>query len=85
RPKFKNYFSKKDVEKIFEYFDHFGELIIVESDIKICRDEKDNFLLNLSVDSKANYLITGDKDLLILNNIEKTKIRTLSDFIKEFS
>jgi len=82
RPKFKKYFSKKDIEKILEYFDQFGKLAKVTSDIKICRDEKDNFLLNLSVDSKADYLITGDKDLLILENIENTKILTFSEFIE---
>jgi len=83
RPKFKKYFSKKDIEKILEYFDHFGELVKVKSDVKICRDEKDNFLLNLSVDSNANYLITGDKDLLILEKIENTTILTFSEFIEQ--
>lgn len=82
RPKFKKYFSKKEIEKILEYFDQFGKLIKVKSDIQICRDKKDNFLLNLSVDSKANYLITGDKDLLVLENIEKTKILTFADFLE---
>lgn len=82
RPKFKKYFSKNDVEKILEYFDQFGKLTKVTSDINLCRDEKDNFLLNLSVDSKADYLLTGDKDLLILEKIENTTILTFSEFIE---
>lgn len=82
RPKFKKYFSKKDIEKILDYLDQFGELVKVTSDIKVCRDEKDNFLLNLSVDSEADYLITGDKDLLILEKIENTKILTFTEFIE---
>ncbi|PKP24242.1 MAG: putative toxin-antitoxin system toxin component, PIN family [Bacteroidetes bacterium HGW-Bacteroidetes-2] len=82
RPKFKKYFSKNDIEKILQIFDQFGELVKVKSSIQICRDKKDNFLLNLSVDSKANYLITGDKDLLILEKIENTKIITFTDFIE---
>lgn len=81
RPKFKKYFSKKDIEKFLAYFDQYGELKKVTSDIKLCRDEKDNFLLNLSVDSKADFLITGDKDLLILDKVVKTKIVTFSEFI----
>ena len=83
RPKFKKYFSKKDIEKVLEYFDQFGELINVKSNIQICRDEKDNFLLNLSVDSEAAYLISGDKDLLVLEKIEETKIMTFADFIED--
>lgn len=81
-PKFEKYFSKSDVEKLLDCFDQYGELIKVKSDVNICRDEKDNFLLNLSIDSKADYLITGDNDLLVLKQIEKTKIITFTDFMK---
>jgi putative PIN family toxin of toxin-antitoxin system len=83
RPKFKQYFSKKDIDKLFEYFNQFGELTAVISNIDICRGKKDNFLLNLALDSKADYLITGDKDLLILRNFEKTKIIAFADFINQ--
>lgn len=56
-------------------------LLRFTSDVTICRDEKDNFLLALAKDSGADYLITGDKDLLILKTIEKTKILTIVDFL----
>lgn len=80
RPKFKKYFSKKDIGRILNTFNEFGELINVESNLTICRDEKDNFLLNLAMDSKADFLITGDNDLLILEKIGSTKIETFSSF-----
>lgn len=83
RPKFKKYFSKSDIQKVLECFDQFGELVKVKSDIKICRDKKDNFLLNLSIDSKADYLVSGDNDLLILDKIEQTTILTFSEFIEQ--
>lgn len=51
----------------------------------MCRDEKDNFLLNLSIDSKADYLITGDKDLLVLEKIEWTEIMSFTDFIEHIT
>ena len=83
RPKFKRYFSQDEIEKILDYFDQFGELVTVKSDVQICRDEKDNFLLNLAIDSKTDYLITGDVDLLVLEIIENTHILSFTDFIKE--
>ena len=83
-PKFKRYFTKTDIESVLGYFDLFGKLIEVKSDIKRCRDKKDNFLLSLSIDSKADYLITGDNDLLVLKSIRKTKILRFPDFIKTF-
>ena len=51
----------------------------VSSGLDVCRDKKDNFLLNLACDSKADYLVTGDKDLLEIKSLNKTKILTLSE------
>lgn len=84
RPKFKKYFSKGDIDKIFQHFDQFGSLVIITSNLKICREEKNNFLLNLSIDSQAYFLITVDKDLLVLEEIGQTKILTFKDFLKHF-
>jgi putative PIN family toxin of toxin-antitoxin system len=81
RPKFKKYFKKSDVNKLMTQIENFGELIIVSSNVNKCRDEKDNFLLSLSIDGKADFLITGDSDLLILDKINQTKILSWSDFI----
>ena len=61
-------------------FDYFGDLVQVHSKVDICRDPKDNFLLALAKDSKADYLITGDSDLLTLEQFETTKIVTFSAF-----
>ena len=57
-----------------------AELIDVRSTVYICRDPKDNFLLALAKDGNADYLITGDTDVLVLKEFEQTKIVSLSDF-----
>jgi len=80
RPKFRKYFSDDDVHRLLELFDTYGEYVEVKSSTNICRDSKDNFLLSLSLDSQANYLITGDNDLLDLKNFGKTNILTITDF-----
>lgn len=79
REKFSKFFEKKDVEKLIELFSTFGIFYKTSSKITDCRDPKDNFLLNLAIDSKADFLATGDKDLLILKQIGKTKIITLNE------
>ena len=83
RPKFEKYFSDDKISDLLSLFDKYGKLIEVSSIIEECRDIKDNFLLNLAVDSKADYLITGDNDLLVIKKIKKTKIITWADFIAE--
>ena len=80
RPKFRKYFSDDDVHRLLELFDTYGEYVEVKSSTNICRDSKDNFLLSLTLDSQANYLITGDIDLLDLKNFGKTNILTITDF-----
>jgi len=44
---------------------------------------QDNFLLNLAIDGKAEFLITGDKDLLTLKKVGGTRIMLMADFIEE--
>jgi len=83
RPKFKKYFDKDDIEQLVDIFEVYGEIIEVKSNLKLCRDPKDNFLLSLAKDADANYLITGDKDLLDLKTIGKTKIITMKDYLKK--
>lgn len=82
RPKFRKFFSQEDVESLIDTIQEFADFVEVKSKISVCRDEKDNFLMSLSKDSKADFLITGDKDLLDLQNFESTKIVMISDFLK---
>lgn len=83
RPKISKYFSESAIDELLSLFHKYGKLIKVESNITQCRDLKDNFLLNLAIDSNADYLVTGDSDLLSLNRINNTKIIIWNDFIKE--
>ena len=64
RPKFQKYFSSDDIIDILNIIDNHADFVQVSSQIEVCRDKKDNFLLSLCVDASADFLITGDKDLL---------------------
>lgn len=80
RPKFARYFNSNDISRLLDLFDSYGQLVKVKSNVQICRDLKDNFLLSLSKDSKADYLITGDKDILDLKKFGNTIILTITEF-----
>ncbi|MDR3133828.1 MAG: putative toxin-antitoxin system toxin component, PIN family [Prevotellaceae bacterium] len=80
RPKFQKFFSQEDTEALLQYIRQYARFVKVHSDVTVCRDTKDNFLLSLAQDSHADYLITGDKDLLSLNTFGKTKIIPMSIF-----
>jgi hypothetical protein len=82
RTKFKKYFDVEDVENLLLKIKNRAAFVNVTSNADACRDAKDNFLLSLAIDSKATHLITGDKDLLVLKTYSKTKIITLTDYLK---
>lgn len=85
RPKLRKYISRDELEDLLETIDEVAEFVNVISNISECRDPKDNFLLSLAVDGKADYLLTGDKDLLILKKIGVTEIKTISEFFDVIS
>jgi putative PIN family toxin of toxin-antitoxin system len=82
KPKLKKYFESNAIEEMLVAFEPFIDLIPVKSNINVCRDSKDDFLLALSKDGKANFLITGDKDLLSIACFRKTDIVTFKQFIE---
>lgn len=54
------------------------------SSITMSRDPKDNYLLAMAMDSDADFLVTGDDDLLVLEQIGKTKIIRMAEFYETF-
>ncbi|MCC5904969.1 MAG: putative toxin-antitoxin system toxin component, PIN family [Balneolaceae bacterium] len=80
RPKLRKYISRDELDDLLETIDEVAEFVNVTSEISECRDPKDNFLLSLAIDGKADFLLTGDKDLLVLKVIENTEIKTISEF-----
>ena len=49
--------------------------------IRLSRDPKDNMLLEAAVAGRADYLVTGDKDLLTLGSHGRTLIVTPKAFL----
>jgi uncharacterized protein len=58
-----------------------SEFINVINHFDVCCDPKDNFLLSLSLEGKANHLITGDKDLLDLHKYGETTMLTIAKYL----
>lgn len=50
-----------------------------------CRDYDDNNILHLAVHCNADIIITGDKDLLVLNSHNSVKIVNPRTFIEEYN
>ncbi len=76
REKFDRYRSIFDHRRYFQYLAEFMHEISVLTRVSVCRDPKDDKLLELAMDGGADLIITGDKDLLVLSPFEGIPIIT---------
>ncbi len=82
RKKIKKYFPEKSVKELIELLKAVAITVEIKHTHFINRDPKDNFLLDLIDFSKADYLVTGDKDLLEHNPFKTARILTPAEFDK---
>jgi uncharacterized protein len=61
-----------------------GIVITPKKKLSICRDPKDNHVLECCLEAGADILVTGDKDLLEMKNLTfKLKISTPGGYLKK--
>ncbi len=80
REKIQKYFPKQSVLELFSLLNIIAEKVEINPKHFLSRDPKDNFLLDLIDFSKADYLVTGDKDLLAHNPFKSALIITPAHF-----
>ncbi len=82
RSKFDKYSSMLVRNEFLNDFLEVVESVEILQKITICRDRKDDKFLELAVNGKANYIITGDQDLLVLHPFQDIAIISVSDYLK---
>ena len=80
RPKLQKYFNQESVEELLFLIETIGKIYPIKPKHHLSRDAKDNFLLDLIDKSKADYLVTGDNDLLELSKFKTATILTPKQF-----
>ena len=80
RKKLKKYFPQQSVIELINFLETIAEQVAIKPIHFINRDPKDNFLLDLIDFSEADYLVTGDKDLLEHNPFKTATILTPKNF-----
>ena len=82
-PKFS--LSPKEIRTIIdaEILPYF-EVVEIKSEVRdVCRDQHDDKFLAVAANGRASWLITGDKDLLVLQVFRQTKIITPAEFLNQ--
>lgn len=84
KPRLQKYLNPIDKIDFLSNFLLLTKAIPINEKIYAYRDPKDNIFLELMFCSKANALITGDSDLLVLDPFRGIPILTVSRFSDNF-
>lgn len=60
------------------------EIIEPVTHVAICRDPDDDKFLGCAEDARALYIVSGDKDLLVVEKYKKIQIVTAKEFCERF-
>lgn len=74
KSKFEKYFSKDDAEKFMTSIKFLSTLVLIKEKVNESRDSGDNKILDVAINGNADFIITGDEDLLVLNELRGIKI-----------
>ncbi len=58
-----------------------GKRIEIKTHVNVCRDPKDNIYLSMALDGRADYIVSGDGDLLSLNPFRGIPIVRPAEFL----
>jgi uncharacterized protein len=83
--KFSQYATLTTRIVFLEEIESLIDWVTISEKVNDCRDSRDNKFLEVAVSGQANYIITGDNDLLTLNLYRGIEIITPRDFLEPLS
>ena len=74
RKKFDCYVTINEREEFLEALINQAILVELTETVSVCRDPRDDKFLSLALSGRADYLISGDDDLLVLDGFRGIRI-----------
>ncbi len=81
RPKVARYITGDLRDEFLAAYLSMAEFVVTTEQITACRDPKDNHVLEAAIDGQATCILSGDKDLLVLNPFRDIPILSPSEFL----
>ena len=85
RPKFERYVTREEREQFLASLTKESSLTTLTVELHVCRDPKDDHLLELAVSGQATCIVTGDADLLTLHPFQGIDIVTPAAFVVAYA
>ena len=77
----KYHIEPDDIRVVINVIRLRGDLVIPTRKVTACRDPKDDKFLEAALAGKADAIVSGDADLLVLNPFEEIPILRLAEFL----
>ena len=82
RRKFDQFISMDDRQQFIRLLARIVELVPMVYQVRVCRDPKDDRMLEVAVNGRAGLIITGDRDLLVLNPFQGIAIISPAEYLR---
>ena len=82
RPKFDPYISREKRKSLLLDFSNIADWVEISGELKLSRDSDDDKFLEVAVKANATLLVSGDRDLTVLKNIEGIPIVTPAECLE---
>lgn len=85
RRKLRRYLEPEEGAAFLAMYSRRAVPVLVTSGAEMVRDPADNAFVNLAIDGRADFLVSGDSDLLVLGAVGATRIVTPAMFVEAIS
>jgi len=82
RRKFDQFISMDDRQQFIRLLARLVELVPIVYRVRVCRDPKNDRMLEVAVNGTAGLIITGDRDLLVLNPFQGIAIISPAEYLR---
>ncbi len=82
RERLNQYLTTEEREEFLEALVEQAVLVEITENVQECRDPKDDKVLELALNGEAQYIISGDRDLLVLHPFRDVFVITADEFLK---
>jgi putative PIN family toxin of toxin-antitoxin system len=81
RQKFRKYIDNSDRIAFLNKLSGKSKAVKIKDKVTLCRDPKDNKFLELALSGKADFIISGDADLLTLHPFKNIPVISPASFL----
>jgi putative PIN family toxin of toxin-antitoxin system len=77
-------FPEEGIQELVDILLAYCHVVEPTSKFDVVRDKKDNKIIECAFDGEADYIVTGDPDLLVLKEFSGIKIVKAREFLDSF-